>query len=145
VFDAARHILKEFGVRGMYQGMSATVIRNVPAFGGYFWSYEWARQLLTPPGQQSSLWACFLAGGVGGFGFWGVVYPLEIIKTRMQTDASEPEKRRYKGWMDCWRKTYAEEGFKGMWRGYAPSIIRAVPVNAFVFLTVTAIKSQLGG
>lgn len=33
-----------------------------------------------------------------------------MIKTRMQSDSLVLSERRYKSYVDCWRKTYAEEG-----------------------------------
>lgn len=42
---------------------------------------------LTKKGEQPSLPVCFLAGSSAGVGFWGLFYPLEIIKSRMQVRA----------------------------------------------------------
>ena len=36
VFHAGALIARQHGVRGVYQGLSATWIRNIPAFGCYF-------------------------------------------------------------------------------------------------------------
>ena len=75
---------------GIYQGFTATLLRNVPCFGAYFFGFEATKQFLTPTTPdlkyqaKPSLFACFIAGGVGGFSFWGTFYPLETIKTRLQ-------------------------------------------------------------
>lgn len=42
------------------------------------------KQWFTDEGQQPTLTTCFLGGAAAGAGFWGVWYPLETIKTRMQ-------------------------------------------------------------
>ena len=36
VFHAGYVITKSHGIRGVYQGLGATFVRNVPAFGCYF-------------------------------------------------------------------------------------------------------------
>ena len=36
VFHAGYIIAKDFGIRGVYQGLPATFMRNVPAFATYF-------------------------------------------------------------------------------------------------------------
>ena len=67
-FDAARMIFKQHGLRGIYQGTGATLMRNVPCFGGYFAAFEATKKALTPEGKAASLPTCFVAGGAAGFG-----------------------------------------------------------------------------
>ena len=40
VFHAGYVIAKHYGIRGVYQGLSATFMRNVPAFSAYFGEFE---------------------------------------------------------------------------------------------------------
>ena len=42
------------------------------------------KQAFTKKGEQPSLPTCFAGGAAAGAGFWGVWYPLETLKTRMQ-------------------------------------------------------------
>jgi len=143
VFDAAQKIIRMHGIFGLYQGLLPTVLRNIPAFGGYFLAFEAVKRSLTPQGQLPTLTTCFLAGGAGGFGFWGLVYPIELIKTRLQYDSAIKSERKYRGILDCFQKTIKTEGVKGLFRGYIPANVRAVPVNACVFLAVTATKRAI--
>ncbi len=50
VFDAARKIAAAHGVQGIYQGLNATLLRNIPANAAYFWVYEGARRQMTSDG-----------------------------------------------------------------------------------------------
>jgi len=143
VFDAARKITGSYGLKGLYQGTVPTIMRNTPAFAGYFWGFEAVKRMLTPQGQTPSLTTCFIAGGAGGFGFWGFIYPIELIKTRIQSDSLVPSEKKYSGVVDCFRKTLQAEGWRGLFRGYVPAIVRAVPVNACIFLAVTASKRAM--
>jgi len=143
VWDCLVKLLKQRGIRGIYQGLGATALRNIPCFALYFYFYELVKQNLTPKGQMPTLLTCFLSGGAAGFGFWALVYPTDIIKTRMQTDATLPADRKYKSVIDCFKKTIKSDGVAGLWKGYTPTILRAVPVNATIFLAVTATKRLL--
>jgi solute carrier family 25 carnitine/acylcarnitine transporter 20/29 len=55
-----------------------------------------------------------------------------VVKTRIQ---SEPE--RYKGFVDCIRYSYREEGWRIFFRGLTPTILRAFPSNAATFAAYT--------
>lgn len=110
VFDAAGKLSRAHGVQGLYQGFSATILRNFPCFGLYFFGSEFGYRLINKPGQPASPKQVFLGGLVGGgcagFCFWGLLYPLETIKTRMQSDHIIKERRLYSGVIDCGKKTF---------------------------------------
>lgn len=61
----------------------------------------------------------------------------------MQSDHVEINKRKYKSILDCINKTYKENGIKTFYKGYIPSLARAVPVNAAIFSAVFSIKQKL--
>jgi len=52
------------------------------------------------------------------------IYPVDVIKSKIQTDALDPTKRQYKGMMDCIRKTWSKEGWRGFMGGLGPTLIR---------------------
>lgn len=58
--------------------------------------------------------------------------PLDVIKTRIQ---AEPGK--YKGVIDCLRTCYQKEGLTVLFRGMAPTLLRAFPCNAATFFAYT--------
>jgi len=35
--------------------------------------------------------------------------------------------------MDCFAKTFAQEGLMGFWKGIGPTLLRAMPVSAGTF------------
>ncbi|KNZ43748.1 MC family mitochondrial carrier protein [Puccinia sorghi] len=66
---------------------------------------------------------------------WLSSYPLDQIKTRIQTDGlrSQPTARKYLGIWDCVRKVYVGEGMRGFLRGLTPTLIRSPLVNGATF------------
>jgi len=90
------------------------------------------------------MWINFLAGGAAGFGYWGLFYPLDIIKTRIQIDAEDPAERKYKSILDCFRQT-SKEGVRAFFKGYNPALLRAIPLNAAIFLAVLSTKKFMFG
>ncbi|KAK5117144.1 hypothetical protein LTR85_008912 [Meristemomyces frigidus] len=75
------------GVRGLYLGGSVTSIRDAVGYGFYFWSYELSKRSLTSeddtPNQQAL--KVLLCGGLAGVVTWASIFPLDVIKTRVQT------------------------------------------------------------
>ncbi|KAI8322182.1 mitochondrial carrier, partial [Martensiomyces pterosporus] len=69
----------------------------------------------------------FLSGGFGGMCLVAAGHPLDLLKVRMQTSTE------YKSTLDCFRKTLAENGIRGMYRGMGAPLVGATPVFAICF------------
>jgi len=143
VIAAARVLYSRFGIAGLWQGMPATLMRNVPCFSMYFGFNAWGKETFRQRDGSISKFHQFLAGAAAGFGFWGFLYPLDVIKSRMQIQASEPSKRQYSSTLNCIQTLYKQEGSRVFWKGYSPAIIRALVVNGSVFLAFEVSKEWL--
>lgn len=75
---------------------------------------------------------------------WFTSYPIDIVKSKMQTDSLNPKEQQYKGTLDCFKKIYQTNGIKGFFRGFTPTILRAAPVNACTFYTFELVLRYLG-
>jgi solute carrier family 25 carnitine/acylcarnitine transporter 20/29 len=65
----------------------------------------------------------------------------DIIKSKLQVDSySKPQ---FKGILDCGRQIVADQGIKGLYRGFAPALARSFPANAVCFAVYEAVKAQL--
>ncbi|XP_032892909.1 cAMP-dependent protein kinase type II-alpha regulatory subunit-like isoform X2 [Amblyraja radiata] len=53
--DCASQIYRTSGIRGIYKGTALTLMRDVPASGMYFMTYEWLKFSLTPEGQRMNI------------------------------------------------------------------------------------------
>lgn len=73
-----------------------------------------------------------LAGAFGAF----MVYPVDLVKTRMQNQrASRVGEMLYKNSWDCAKKVVRNEGFKGLYSGVLPQLVGVAPEKA-IKLTV---------
>lgn len=144
-FDCARTIVKERGLRGIYQGLQATVARNIIGVSAYFYFYEAAKKYMAAgkPVSTLSAWHVLLAGGIGGMGYWTLAYPLDIIKSAIQTDSIYPKQRRYHGFLDTAAKLWAEGGVKRYSAGVVPCLARSFPANAAGFAAYEIVKEFL--
>ncbi|KAK9464692.1 mitochondrial carrier domain-containing protein [Lipomyces arxii] len=78
----------------------------------------------------------FLLGSVAGAFGATIVYPIDLVKTRMQNQrAKVPGQLLYKNSLDCFRKVIQREGFKGLYSGLGPQLVGVAPEKA-IKLTV---------
>ncbi|CAO2161639.1 unnamed protein product [Urochloa humidicola] len=135
--DMARDILRREGLRGIYRGLTVTALRDAPAHGVYFWTYEYARERLHPGcrrgGGEESLATMLVSGGLAGVASWVCCYPLDVVKSRLQAQGAFPAAARYRGVVDCFRRSVREEGLPVLWRGLGTAVARAFVVNGAIF------------
>ncbi|KAJ1927942.1 carnitine transporter [Tieghemiomyces parasiticus] len=139
---AAKVIVQETGVRGLFKGTTATLLRDVPGSVAYFGAYELFKGLLTPAGSgsdQLSPLAVLTAGGLAGIANWIVAIPPDVLKSRFQT---APE-GTYSGIRDVFVHLMKTEGPTALFRGLGPAMVRAFPANAACFLGVEVSRSLL--
>ncbi|XP_025832785.1 mitochondrial glutamate carrier 1-like isoform X12 [Agrilus planipennis] len=81
--------------------------------------------------QQFSFLPKIVNGGIAGVIGVTCVFPLDLVKTRLQNQRAGPDgKLMYSSMLDCFRKTYRSEGFFGMYRGSAVNILLITPEKA---------------
>lgn len=134
--DVVRQLYKEGGIRSVYRGSLMTFARDGPGSAAYFATYEIIKRKLTPvdpvTGKQGqlSIPAVMAAGGAAGVAMWTAVFPLDTIKSRLQ---SSEVKQTISG---CIKELYGKGGIKAFFPGIGPAMARAVPANAATFVGV---------
>ncbi|KAM9098611.1 mitochondrial carnitine/acylcarnitine carrier protein [Sarcophilus harrisii] len=133
-WDCIKKVYQEAGIRGIYKGTVLTLMRDVPASGMYFMTYEWMKDFLTPEGKSVSDLSApriLVAGGFAGIFNWVVAIPPDVLKSRFQT---APPGKYPNGFRDVLRELIREEGIASLYKGFTAVMIRAFPANAACFL-----------
>lgn len=115
--------IRSIGVTNMYKGFNITLSRNIISVGGFFWGYKTVKDMV-----DNEYMGAVLGGSVAGLLCWGPSYPMDNIKTRIQSSSQRMTIR------DACKNVYKEEGLRGFYRGFVPCITRSMFVNPFVFL-----------
>jgi solute carrier family 25 carnitine/acylcarnitine transporter 20/29 len=146
-----KEIMRNEGVRGLYFGGVVTALRDSIGYGFYFWSYELSSRLMAsklgdrgsdPTVQEAT--KVLLCGGLAGVVTWASIFPLDVIKTRVQTQVIESEsapligtgavvdgrEQRRLGALEIAKNAYRNEGPAVFFRGLAICSLRAFIVNA---------------
>ncbi|KAJ3086245.1 Mitochondrial carrier protein ymc2 [Quaeritorhiza haematococci] len=149
--DFVRKVYGAHGIPGIFKGQVVTIVRECLGFGMYFTTYEWLiqRAMRLPNGQQLRrdevpTWKQCLYGAAAGYALWLTVYPVDAVKSKLQTDSFDKSTAKYKSIIDCFRKTYRHEGLGGFYRGFWACMFRAAPVNAATFVAYEATMNLIG-
>lgn len=145
-YATAIKVIKQSGFRGLYLGGTLTSIRDSFGFAWYFWSYELSKRLLlsrqVDPFADPTASDVLIAGGIAGVVTWASVFPLDVIKTRLQTQSHiaaegsallRPEHQaevKTKSSSQIARDIARAEGIVGFYRGLGICSLRAFIVNA---------------
>ena len=134
--DVVRQLYAEGGIRSVFRGSVMTLARDGPGSAAYFATYEYVKRKLAPkdangqPTGELSLTAIMTAGGAAGVAMWIPVFPIDTIKSRLQSAEGRPTIG------GVVRGVYARGGLKAFFPGMGPAMARAVPANAATFLGV---------
>ncbi|GKZ33186.1 hypothetical protein AbraIFM66950_002975 [Aspergillus brasiliensis] len=136
--DCARKIISQAGIfRGLYRGQVATLIREGHGIGVWFASYEGFLSLAAQKQQMERdelpSWQIALCGGLAGEMLWLLSHPVDVIKSKMQSDGFGDRQQKYKGFREAVRMTWVGEGVAGFFFGIGPALARAMPVSAGTF------------
>lgn len=82
---------------------------------------------LEEPGALALLAFGSVSGSVGAIS----VYPLNLVRTRLQASGSPGHPQRYAGVWDVAQKTYQRDGWRGFYRGLFPTLAK-VPVSQYL-------------
>lgn len=130
-FHGVYTIVKTDGIRGTYQGITATILKQGSNQAIRFFVYNNLKTWLQDGDntKEIGMVKTFLIGGVAGAASVFGNTPIDVIKTRMQgLDA-----HLYKNTWDCVKKTWAEEGPLAFYKGTVPRLSRVCFDVAFVF------------
>ena len=147
VVECVKSTLKTSGVRGPFQGLGPTILRNTPANAVYLGSFEVMKKKMAEVKEckVSELSAPLVigAGGFGGVLYWLCIYPVDVIKSAMMTDSIIPAERKYPNMLSTAKKLWGEGGVSRFYKGFTTCILRAAPANGVMLYTVGLMQSLL--
>jgi hypothetical protein len=144
------------GVRVLYRGLSATLAREGLGTGVWFTTYEMSLRSMAPNCARDDVPTpiVLLSGAFSGVMLNAVPYPFDTVKSVLQTlqggeagggGGGGGGARGFtppRGIVDAFKLIVEAEGVAGLYRGITPALLRAMPANAAVFLSVSASSSR---
>lgn len=120
-----KQLLKDGGVPALWRGNGINVLKIAPETAIRFTAYEYAKRTIRGEnsGLELTIYQRFLAGAFAGVVSQSVIYPMEVLKTRLVLGQTGD----HRGIIHCAQKILREEGFKCFYRGYLPNLLGIIP------------------
>merc|ERR1711879_946290 len=127
---------QENGAKAFYRGNFTNVVKIAPESATKFFVFESVQPWICSNPAAPTMAERFTCGAIAGFMAQSVVYPLEIVKTRLAV----AETGRYRGIADCFMQTLRREGWPGMYRGWGTSVKGIIPYAGVDLAMYTKLK-----
>ncbi|XP_013392430.1 solute carrier family 25 member 38-B-like isoform X1 [Lingula anatina] len=141
ITSAARAIYQGEGIRGLYCGLSATLLRDAPFSGLYLWFYTRIKAHVPEGAVQENYMPLvyFGSGIVAGSMASLVTQPFDVVKTHLQL---YPEK--FKGYIVIIKHIYQHHGLVGFVRGIVPRTLRRTLMAAMAWTVYEQVMKKTG-
>lgn len=132
------------GIRGLYRGYLLSLMQVAPLTGINFMAYKFLCSStvdLMNLHSKSEIPAIvtLFNGALAGLVSKAVIYPLDLAKKRMQIQGFAEHRKNFgihfecSGIGSCFRETIKREGYKGLYKGMWPSVLKTGITSALNF------------
>ncbi|XP_036874057.1 mitochondrial adenyl nucleotide antiporter SLC25A23 isoform X2 [Manis javanica] len=138
ILGGLRSMIREGGMRALWRGNGINVLKIAPESAIKFMAYEQIKRAIR--GQQETLHVQerFVAGSLAGATAQTIIYPMEVLKTRLTLRQTG----QYKGLLDCARQILLREGPRAFYRGYLPNVLGIIPYAGIDLAVYETLKNR---
>ena len=121
--------VRQGGITGLYRGAAVTVCGAFVYRGGQLGLFAQVQDMNPYKADKGPVGvvAAFVAATVARTITTPFNYPFDTVRRRMMLDSEKPAaERNYKSGVNCFVKVMKTEGFKGMYKGLIPELVRGL-------------------
>ncbi|KAL4241926.1 mitochondrial carrier family protein [Abortiporus biennis] len=146
LLEAAKRVYSMGGARGFYRGLTIGLVGVFPYSAIDMSTFEALKlaYLRSTGKDEPGVLALLAFGSVSGSVGATSVYPLNLVRTRLQASGSSGHPQRYTGIFDVVQQTYTRDGWRGFYRGLLPTLAKVVPAVSISYVVYESSKRRLG-
>lgn len=136
-------VLRNEGVGGLWHGLSSTLVREMAGTAVWFASYEQCQKFLKKTWPDHENTNLLLSGAAAGFLFNLSIYPVDTIKSNIQTaDMMSHSQSKLTVTSAFKLLTSRKGGIRNLYNGLGITLMRSIPANAAIFYTYEYLKTE---
>jgi len=141
-FKEAKELYNDQGVRSLWKGNLATIIRVFPYAATQFAAFDYFQAYFSSPNDSTfeRNYHNFISGSLAGICATFVTYPTEFVRTRM---GMEKDKNFNKTLSGTVKRVYKKEGAMAFYNGMIPSLLGIILYHGIGFFTYHYLKDEL--
>jgi len=168
--DCVKKTYQWEGLRGFYSGIMSPMLGQMffraASFATFYSSVNYLKSMRIHESSSSSSFSSsssssssssntnqqlfaseyMLAGAMTGFCISFIETPIDLVKTKLQTQIFNQKlggrKADYTNFTGCVKSIYSCYGLKGLWQGWRATAIRNIPANALFFPVNEVVKGK---
>lgn len=154
LIQTAKTMWRDGGIRAAYRGLTMGLVGMFPYSAIDIGAFELLKNTFTrhkaryygiheEDAAPGSLVTAFIGASSGAFGAT-VVYPLNVLRTRLQTQGTAMHPPTYTGIWDVAQRTVRNEGVRGLYKGLTPNLLKVAPALSITWVCYENSKKLLG-
>lgn len=146
---SALQVVRELGLRGLYKGVGACLLRDVPFSAIYFPTYAHLKQGFVDRNNKNgvshgshenvSTLELLTAGAIAGMPAAFLTTPCDVVKTRLQMERKKGD-IIYRNIWDATKKIYFNEGLSAFFKGGPARVFRSSPQFGFTLASYEVLQ-----
>lgn len=154
IIATAKKMWAQGGFTAYYRGLPMGIVGIFPYAALDLGTFEYLKRAVARRNakrlgchEQDAQPGGFMTAAIGGFsGAFGAsaVYPLNVLRTRLQSQGTVLHPRTYTGIVDVTRQTIKGEGMRGLFKGLTPNLLKVVPAVSITYVVYDKSKQVIG-
>lgn len=154
ILDTTRKMWRTTGIRAFYRGLPMGLIGMFPYSAIDLSTFEYLKRFIThrnalvrhcheddaAPGNVMTAGIGAVSGALGA----SAVYPINVLRTRLQSQGTAIHPPTYNGMWDVTVKTVKGEGVRGLFKGITPNLLKVVPAVSITYVVYDNCKRVMG-
>ncbi|WLF79658.1 hypothetical protein PVL30_003415 [Lodderomyces elongisporus] len=154
LIQTAKDLFQEGGIRIFYRGMitgasgifpyAALDLGTFSSIKSYLVKREALKKGVSEDDVRLPNSITLTLGAFSGSFGATVVYPINLLRTRLQAQGTYAHPYTYDGFFDVLHKTIAREGYPGLFKGLVPNLAKVAPAVSISYFVYENLKSLFG-